>query len=202
MKCLSPRILTIALILALMSGCATMTPEQCQSANWIEVGQRDGLDGNPMTTLDERISDCKKVGVIVDTGRYVTGREQGLLKYCQLNNALSLGLNGVFYAGVCPPMIDPEFRRLYDKGREVFERRSEVGRLEARSDALQRLLYDIGRDEHRRISEVEKDEDRKRIRKEFDQRREQLRMELFDLDRKLQRARDALRSAEFALRSP
>ena len=194
--------LGLVLFVTAISGCATMTPEQCQRADWIDVGLRDGLEGNPMSTLDERISDCKKIGVVVDTGRYVTGREQGLLKYCQLDNALLLGLNGAFYAGVCPPMIDPEFRRLYDKGRAVFEWRSEVGRLEARSDALQRSLYDIGRDERRRIGEVEKDEDRKRIRKEFDQRRDQLRMELFDLDRKLQRARDALRSAEFALRSP
>lgn len=184
------------------AGCAIMTPEQCKQADWVAVGQRDGLDGQPMRTLDERINDCKEAGVVVDTGRYVSGREQGLQSYCKLENAVALGLNGAHYAGACPPIIDPAFRRLHEKGRAVYEWRNEVLRLEARSESLNRRLFDIGRDEYRQSSEASKDEDRKRHQKEFDQRQQQLRMELFELDRALQRARDALRSAENALRNP
>ena len=179
-----------------------MTPEQCKHANWVEVGQRDGLEGEPMSTLDDRIKDCKEAGVVVDTGRYVSGREQGLQTYCKLDNALALGLNGAHYAGACPPMIDPAFRRIYEKGRAVDEWRTEVLRLEARSESISRRLFDSGRDERRQVSEAGKDEERKRLQKEFDQRRQQLRLELFELDRSLQRARDALRSAESALRNP
>jgi Protein of unknown function (DUF2799) len=184
------------------AGCATMTPEQCKNADWSEVGRRDGLDGHSMTTLDARISDCKEAGVSVDTGRYVMGREQGLLTYCQLDNAVVLGLSGAGYEGACPPMIDEAFRRAYEKGRSVFEWRTEVSRLENRNEALSRRLYEIGYEERRLIAEAGKEEDRKRVLKEFDQRRQQLRMELFGVDRSLQRARDALRSAEISLRNP
>lgn len=196
------RIFSLTLLVAILSGCATMTPEQCQQASWMDVGLRDGLDGQPMSTLDERITDCKKVGVVVDTGRYVTGREQGLQTYCRLDNAITIGLSGGAYGGVCPPMIDAEFRRLYGKGFAVYELRTEVINLDARSGTLQRQLRDMDRDEEKQLRDAEKDEDRQRIRKDFDQRRYRLRNELTDLDHRLRRTRDALRFAEMALRGP
>jgi len=195
-------VLSLALLVTFVTGCATMTPEQCQHASWMDVGLRDGLEGQPMSTLDERLSDCKKVGIAVDTGRYVTGREQGLQTYCRLDNAITLGLSGATYSGVCPPMVDADFRRLYAKGYAVFELRAEVMNLDARSGSLQYQLRDADRDEDKQLRETEKDEDRQRIRKEFDQRRYRLRSELADLDHRMRRARDALRFAEFALRSP
>ena len=194
--------LWLCLLSALFSGCATMTPEQCQQASWMDVGLRDGLEGRPMTTLDERLDDCKKAGVVVDTGRYVTGREQGLQTYCRLDNAITIGLSGEAYSGVCPPLVDPEFRRLYSKGFAVFELRTEVANLDARGGTLQRQLRETDRDEDKQLREAEKDEDRQRIRKDFDQRRYRLRNELADLDHRLRRARDALRIAEMALRGP
>lgn len=196
------RILPLTVLVAILGGCATMTPEQCQQARWMDVGLRDGLDGQPMSTLDERISDCKKVGVVVDTGRYVTGREQGLQTYCRLDNAISIGLSGGTYAGVCPPVIDAEFRRLYGKGFAVYELRNEVINLDARSTTLQRQLRDMERDEDKQLRDAEKDEDRQRIRKDFDQRRYRLRNELTELDHRLRRTRDALRLAEMTLRGP
>ena len=176
-----------------------MTAEDCQRANWLDIGMKDGLSGEPMTTLDERIGICRKSGITVDTGRYVTGREQGLQTYCRIENAVTLGLNGAYYAGACPPMIDVEFRRRYDLAHAVYQARAELSSLEARSLSLQRQLHDIDHDEHKRVSDAEKDDDRKRIRKEFDQRRNYLRNELFELDRRVRRGRDALWEAESAL---
>ena len=176
-----------------------MTPEECQRANWQELGLKDGLSGETMATLDERIDICRKAGIAVDTGRYVTGREQGLQTYCRIENAVTLGLNGAYYAGACPPMIDVEFRRRYDLAHAVYQARAELSSLEARSLSLQRQLHDIDHDEHKRVSDAEKDDERKRIRKEFDQRRNYLRNELFELDRRVRRARDGLRDAEAAL---
>lgn len=194
--------LAFACATVLVTGCATMTPEQCRQASWMDVGLRDGLAGQPMMTLDERISDCKEVGVTVDTGRYVTGREQGLQSYCRLDNAITLGLNGSHYAGVCPPAIDPEFRRLFQKGYVVFELRTEVSNLDGRTLTLQHQLRDVDREEGKLLRETEKDEDRQRIRKDFDQRRFRMRSELVDLDYRVRHARDALRFAELALSRP
>ena len=187
---------------ALLTSCATMTPEECQHANWLDIGVKDGLSGEPMATLDDRIGICRKAGVVLDTGRYVTGRDQGLQTYCRIENAVALGLNGSYYAGACPPMIDVEFRRRYDLAHAVYQARTELANIESRSDALQRQLRDIDLAEPKRVSETEKDEDRKRVRKEFDDRRNRLRSELFELDRRARYARDALRAAEFSLSKP
>lgn len=176
-----------------------MTAEECQRANWLEIGLKDGLSGEPMATLDDRIDICRKSAITVDTGRYVTGREQGLQTYCRIENAVTLGLNGAYYTGACPPMIDVEFRRRYDLAHAVYQARTELSNLEARSVSLQRQLRDIDLDEHKRVSDAEKDDDRKRIRKEIDQRRNYLRNELFELDRRVRRGRDGLRDAEIAL---
>ncbi len=179
--------------------CATMTPEECQRANWLDIGVKDGLSGEPMATLDDRIGICGKAGITVDTGPYVTGREQGLQTYCRIENAVTLGLNGSYYVGACPPMIDVEFRRRYELANAVYQARTELASIAARSDALQRQLHNIGRDELQRTIDTEKEEDRKRIRREFDDRRNRLRNELFELDRKARYARDSVRAAETAL---
>lgn len=182
-----------------LAGCATMSPEECQRANWADLGLQDGLAGQSMSMLDARMQDCTKAGVGVDTGHYVTGRAQGLQIFCRLENAIPLGLNGGNYEGVCPPMIDAEFRRRFAMGRAVYNLRSEVSRLDAHSDSLQQQLRKADRDEDKRVREADKDDDRRRIHREFDEHRNRLRDELSDLDRYLRRKRDELRAAEFAL---
>lgn len=182
-----------------LAGCATMSPEECQRADWADLGLQDGLAGRAMSVLDARMKDCAKAGVGTDTGRYVTGRAHGLQTFCRLENAIPLGLNGGSYEGVCPPMIDAEFRYRFEMARAVYGLRSEVGRLDAHGDRLQHQLREVYRDEDKRVREADRDEDRRRIRKEFDERRNRLRDELSDLDRHLRRKRDELRAAEFAL---
>lgn len=182
-----------------IAGCATMSPEECKRANWAELGHQDGLAGKPMSMLDARMKDCSVVGIGADTGRYVTGRAQGLQTFCNLDNALPLGLSGGSYEGVCPPIIEAEFRHRFTMGRAVHDLRSEVGQLDAHIDKLQHQLHEADRDEGKRLQEASKDEDRRHIQKEFDEHRNRLRDELRDLDRHLQRKRDALRAAEFAL---
>lgn len=39
------KILWIMPILASLSGCAAMSLEQCKTANWLVVGEKDGSDG-------------------------------------------------------------------------------------------------------------------------------------------------------------
>ncbi|MBK9624532.1 MAG: DUF2799 domain-containing protein [Rhodocyclaceae bacterium] len=198
----SIKYLVLCVSAALLASCATMTQEECQHANWLDIGLKDGLSGEPMATLDDRIGICRKAGIAVDTGRYVTGRDQGLQTYCRIENAVALGLNGSYYAGACPPMVDVEFRRRYELAHAVYQARTELAKIDSRSDALQRQLRDIDLAEYKRVSESEKDEDRKHVRKEFDDRRSRLRSELFELDRRARHARDALRAAELALSRP
>ncbi len=183
----------------LMSGCETMSPKECQAANWSDVGMRDGVNGERLTMLDERVKDCAKAGTPVDTRAYLGGRERGLQSYCRLDNAATLGLNGSAYHGVCPGAIDAEFRRRHQTGYAVQALRTQVNDMDSRTRRLERRLRDADQDEDKQLKKAEKDEDRKRIRKEFDDKRRQWRRELSDLDRDIRHARHDLRSAEIAL---
>ncbi len=109
-----------------LTGCATMTPNECKAANWGQVGLRDGLAGSGLSVLNDRVKDCAEAQVPVDTPRYLQGRDQGLLQYCRIENAAPLGLNGKSYDGVCPAAMDVEFRHRFKVGRDVHLARTEL----------------------------------------------------------------------------
>ena len=71
----------VALCLGLAS-CSTMSPKECQVANWRDVGQMDGLAGKNLTFFNERRSDCAEANIQIDQKSYLSGREQGLRSYC------------------------------------------------------------------------------------------------------------------------
>lgn len=190
---------TATMLGLLLAGCETMTPSECKMANWSDVGLRDGLHGETLSILDDRVKDCAKAGATVDAARYLAGREQGLQDYCRVERAAPLGVSGQGYTGVCPPHLDAEFRRRHQVGYDVYQLRNKVRELDGRSDRLQHRLRDADRDEENALKAADKDDDRKRIRKEYDERRRRLREELKDLDRNLQRTRDDLRAAETML---
>ena len=183
----------------LLASCATMSPEECKRADWGAVGQSDGLNGRPLSHLDDRADDCAKVGVVVNTPVYIRGRELGLRSYCRLENAVPLGLNGGTYAGVCPPEIDMPFQHRFQIARSVYDLRSDVQNLDSQIDNLERRLRDLHHGEERRLKEAGSDEQRKKVRQSIDDERRHLRGEISDSDRRLRRKRDELRSAEHAL---
>ena len=164
------------LALVALSGCATMTVEECKVARWSDVGLRDGMEGQPMSKLNDLVKDCAEAKIAVDTPSYVRGRDQGLMTYCQLGNAGRLGLDGKSYYGVCPASIDGEFRRRHGMGREVHDARQQVRSLDSRRIDLENRLRSANSDDARR----------------------KLREELSDNDRNLRRARDRVRDAEWA----
>lgn len=192
--------LSAALLAALaLASCATMSPQECRVANWNDVGLRDGLDGKPLSLLNERASDCAEGGVRVDHTAYLKGRESGLRSYCRIENAVPLGLNGGSYEGVCPPSVDGEFRRRFQLGYNVHAAHAEVARIDDRIASQEQRLRKLDRDEDKRLRDASKDDDRRRIRRDIDDQRHQIRDELRDLDRNLRRARDTSRDAQWAL---
>lgn len=159
----------------LLGACSTMSPGECRLANWHDIGQRDGLAGQTLALLDERAKDCAEAGVALDQPRYLKGRELGLQGYCQPDNAVRLGLQGQGYQGVCPPAIDPEFRRRHALAYEVHAARSQLAGLEGQRNDLER-----------RLREAKTDDDKRRTRNA-----------LSDLDQRFHVARDRLRQAEW-----
>jgi hypothetical protein len=183
-------------MLVIVAGCATMSADECRVANWFEIGQRDGLSGETLDVLDDRRKDCAEVQVAVDHRIYLAGREQGLRSYCRIENAIGLGLAGKPYRGVCPAMVDDEFRQRHELGASVHALRQQINDVEDRIEHTERKQRESYRAEEAALKDVAKDEDRRRIRQDYDARRSELRDDLRALDRRLQRLRDQLRDAQ------
>ena len=183
----------------LLASCATMTPEECRYANWYDVGWRDGSAGRTLALLNSRIEDCTEASVGVDGNAYLRGRDEGLKCYCRLENAVSVGLAGERYEGVCPAGIDGEFRRRYEIAYKVYAARGEIARIDGRMRSAEDHLHRIDRDEDHRLHEAKTDDERRRIHRDADDDRRRVRNELRDLDFAALRARDAARAAEWTL---
>lgn len=167
--------------IGVLSGCAAMSEDECRQTqlqrSWHEVGLRDGLAGQTVALLDERVKSCAKASVPVDTARYLAGREQGLQSYCRLEQAASLGLAGQWYQGVCPAGMDSEFRRRFALGRQVYEARQSLDAEARRRWSLEQALQSAKSDDDKRHA----------------------RRLLTDHDFAMMRARSALQRAEWEL---
>jgi len=161
--------LVTGLLLALF-GCATMSPEECLTADWYEKGVRDGMNGQPRSYIEEHREACSKAGVIPNAALWQKGRSQGIERYCTPENGLNAGRRGQYYRNACPPELEPDFLANYRAGYRVYESQQRVERL---ASEQRRKQYQLDR---------EKD----------DKKRDRVRRQLRDLDYRLRGARDDL----------
>ena len=103
---------------SLISGCATMSAEDCSVADWRTIGLADGQRGELLTKADRRSNDCAKHGVAMDRRAYEDGRDEGLDTWCRESTGYELGEAGRTYNGVCVDHGEAAFLAAYDRGRE------------------------------------------------------------------------------------
>ena len=70
-------ILPFSILTFLLSGCAAMSVEQCKTANWLNVGEKDGAAGRE-SRLDQYYSSCQKANIIPNQSLYEKGYQKGL----------------------------------------------------------------------------------------------------------------------------
>ena len=161
--------------LVFLTGCATLNEQECRTANWRDLGIKDGRNGQPASRIETHRKACSEYGILPQEQQYLDGRKEGLQEYCRIDNAFRSGLNGQQYQGVCVPSIDMLFRRCNEAAYAVYQSREEIERLDRDSAYKERRLRD----------------------KDLtDRERSRLRDEIRDLDRKLSRLRDDLRHQE------
>jgi hypothetical protein len=165
-------------LLTLTTGCATLTREECLYGDWFGVGLKDGREGEDASRFINHQDACRQYNVIPDKQQYLAGREQGLQQYCQLDNAIELGLRGVRYQSVCPSDLDKSFRYYNNTAYQVYQQQ----------EALKSLDSSLSEKEHAL-------QDKKLSHKE----RQNIRNEIRDLDSKRLRLRDDLHAAEVQL---
>ncbi len=154
----------------LLTGCATLSREQCQRGDWFGIGISDGQAGQPASRLDQHVRACVDYGIHVDNQQYINGRAQGLQDYCQIENAFDSGMEGRRYQRVCPPSIDAVFERYNLAAYEVYQDRKELERIDDQIQDNERRLWDkdLSDDNRRRIRSSLRDLDRQRDRVRHD----------------------------------
>ncbi|MEO1204028.1 MAG: DUF2799 domain-containing protein [Pseudomonadota bacterium] len=120
------RLLGVCMTALAISGCASMSEEQCALNDWSAVGYEDGSRGYSSERFGSYRKACAKHGVAPDFRAYQEGRDEGLVEYCRPSRGYNLGLSGGRYNGVCDAALEEEFLDAYRVGHELYSLRSNV----------------------------------------------------------------------------
>ena len=115
-----------ALLIASLSGCASMSADECVMSDWSAVGYEDGARGYTSERFGQHRKACAKHGVSADFQAYQQGRSQGLREFCQPGRGFTVGVNGGRYHGVCPVELEGEFVEAYNAGYKLYSLRAAV----------------------------------------------------------------------------
>lgn len=122
------KILNLALVTVLvgLSGCASMSADECLTVDWATIGFEDGSRGYTADRLSSHRKACAKHGVAPDLAAYQHGHAQGIESFCMPGRGFNYGANGGRYAGVCPAHLEPEFLEAYNAGHKLHSLRSSL----------------------------------------------------------------------------
>lgn len=90
----------LAALIAL-GACETLTPEECRSADWYQIGLADGAEGRGTDRLELHRRACAEVRVSPDAAAWLRGRTDGLRLYCTPAKAYEVGRRGGAIAPGC-----------------------------------------------------------------------------------------------------
>lgn len=125
----------LTIVVAGLSGCATMSGDECVTSDWAGIGFEDGVRGYTVDRISRYRKACAKHGVTPDLTAYLGGRDQGLLEYCQPNRGFNVGVRGGGYNGVCSVDLEPDFLDAYNAGYRLYALRADVNRATASINA-------------------------------------------------------------------
>jgi len=109
-------LLSILLMIGVISGCASMSKKDCQSADWHAIGHGDGARGIHYNNLAKHRQSCGKHEIVPDEAAYHAGWEQGIRNYCTSAQGYKAGTAGQAYRSICPQDVEENFRYGWKQG--------------------------------------------------------------------------------------
>ena len=131
------------LALLIMTGCAGMSDEECMATDWTAVGYEDGARGYTAESFSRHRKACAKHGITADFGSYQSGRDRGLVEYCQPGRGYDVGVSGGRYYGVCSTDLEPDFLAAYNEGYHLYTLRANVNNANSSIYAKERELESV-----------------------------------------------------------
>ena len=129
-----------AALLALLGACASLTKDECLTANWQNIGYNDGVRGRLESYISRHFDACSKVGITPDVQAWKSGRVQGLPLYCTPSNAYSVGRAGNDLNPVCPASQQRALFQSWDWGQEYYLITQQISNLEDEERTIRRRI--------------------------------------------------------------
>lgn len=133
----------MVLVIAGLSGCASMNGDECVTSDWTAIGYEDGARGYTTERMSQHRKACAKHGVTPDFAAYQNGRDQGLTEYCQPGRGFDVGSSGGKYNGVCSIDLEADFLDAYNAGYHLYSLRTNVNRSTSGINSKERELERI-----------------------------------------------------------
>lgn len=158
------KVIGTALAALAMSGCASMSSDECLMADWTAVGYEDGARGYTTDQFSKHRKACADHGVTPSFADYQAGRERGLEEFCQPGRGFNVGASGGRYYGVCSVNLEPAFLDAYNAGRHLYTLETNVrnasSNISSKENELERIDKKIREKEAALIAKETTIEDR------------------------------------------
>lgn len=103
---------------SLLLGCTSISPKECSTSDWLEIGKASAVEGETFEELTrEYVAPCKNLGVQPDVALLQKGFEEGLTTFCTHRSGFELGEKNKKYKDTCPSASEEEFLRGYKSGK-------------------------------------------------------------------------------------
>ncbi|MCT4655470.1 MAG: DUF2799 domain-containing protein [Cohaesibacter sp.] len=135
------------LLLVALSGCASLSEDECTNGDWYKMGQSDALEGRTTDRLADHAKACRRYGIEPDRQAYLQGRDIGLGQYCTIENGFRVGREGYGYNRICPVSREASFMSGYSRGKEIHQIELDMASVERDMASLRASLYEKPRKE-------------------------------------------------------
>lgn len=174
------KILLFGLFLLVITACATLDEGECETANWYELGVKDGERGRKESTYTTYRKDCSEYNIDVNVEEYRTGWQSGIVSYCDADKAFVLGIDGNSGTNYCPLDLRDSFTSAHSLGYAIHSHRTRITEINNR---VEKIIKELVEEE---LTQEEKGE--------LANERAELKDELIDEKRRLV---EAIREAEY-----
>lgn len=138
--------LSVLMLGAMISGCATLNKSECVNADWRMIGMEDGTNGRLQSYIGKHRSACARFNIVPDLDAYQQGYSAGITRYCTELNGFEAGRRGAAYNGVCPPDMEPLFLDGYHYGRKFHTEQLKIKNLSSAIQARKKKVENIKED--------------------------------------------------------
>lgn len=169
-----------------LSGCASISEDQCRLGDWYAIGLQDGFEGEPNKAA-KYSGDCAEYKVAVDNAKYVEGRNEGLKSFCNYDNGVYIGSQNKSYNQVCPADLSGEFLAGYLPYKKHAEAESSLSSAKTRLNDLRNDLKekDLSEKEEKSIKSRIKSQKQEVKRKKSELSKAEYQLALHKVDRRL-----------------